>query len=571
MKKTLAIILAVATVLSFASGCGSPSGVADPSPSASSSVDSPVNPSGSENIELPQVTLSWYLVWNGSSATAPDDIANNPVADAIREKLGITFDFQYATSAESDLLNTIFASGDLPDMINSAYWGGLDPTTMIFKKAAKEGQLYAFNDVIDQFPNVKRSLTEGVSKDFREFDLEDPAFSGNLYILPWQTVLTQEDTYNPAVSIFAREDILNELGVKPNSVTTSEEIYELLLKIKNGNFKDANGNAVIPSGCWSNGWPVDLLFNSYSNIGFATGYSLENGRYTLNSMTENMDKSTLFMRKLISQGLLDPECFRQTDSVAREKLANGTIAVLPSMFSINDSFFPITLYMDHPEMRYVPLGPIMDGNGTYYMPGQVNLAGRAGTPCNVITKACKNPLSALAFLDFSATPEGQKLLYYGIEGVHHTLVDGQPRLTEEWLDIYNNDKKRLYDDGLCSSYTWAVALDCRSSVFGEASPGASVNEVDPDYALITQMYPLVFKDGIRITYLASGYPNKDDIDALVMQAANLDLIQSAYFANSDEEALKIINGIRDQLIKGGINDFLDYINEQTRGRDDILT
>lgn len=54
------------------------------------------------------------------------------------------------------------------------------------------------------------------------------------------------------------------------------------------------------------------------------------------------------------------------------------------------------LKKDHPEMEYIPIGPIADANGVNAMPGTVNQKGRAGDRsrsaliCNIMV----NPITS---------------------------------------------------------------------------------------------------------------------------------------------------------------------------------
>ena len=63
------------------------------------------------------------VCWNGGFNTA-DDQYNNEVAAAIRDKIGVTVEFEGIMMSEDEKLNMMFASGDMPDMINAPYWGG---------------------------------------------------------------------------------------------------------------------------------------------------------------------------------------------------------------------------------------------------------------------------------------------------------------------------------------------------------------------------------------------------------------------------------------------------------------
>ena len=72
-------------------------------------VDTGPKESGTE--EIKPVTLTFLSAWNGGGAGFPQDQENNPVAQQIREKTGVTLKLESITTSEVEKLNTIFASG----------------------------------------------------------------------------------------------------------------------------------------------------------------------------------------------------------------------------------------------------------------------------------------------------------------------------------------------------------------------------------------------------------------------------------------------------------------------------
>lgn len=78
-----------------------------------------------------------------------------------------------------------------------------------------------------------------------------------------------------------------------------------------------NGQPVFPLGGFSNGWAVGI-----GNTMFYSGASyVDKGDGTLehNFFTKGYEEYTLFYRKLVEEGLMDPEAFTQTDPIAKEK------------------------------------------------------------------------------------------------------------------------------------------------------------------------------------------------------------------------------------------------------------
>jgi len=568
LKKALCLLVAVLMILTVFSACGSKQDATGQDKGDTQSQQAGQEQKDSEKPK--EVTLTYLNCWNGSSVVAPRDPVNNPVAIALKEKTGVTLEVEYATTAENEKLNLIFATGDMPDIINGPFWGGVDIHTHIFKKAAKEGLLLPLDEYVEKHsPFLKQALTTAVAQDFLENDLEDPEFGGKHYFLPWQTARTEEDVVNWAHNVFARKDILEALNVDPSDIKHSEDLYELLKKIRDGNFKDINGNQVIPAGAWANGWVYSALYNSYNENTLTDEFTKIDGKFRHIMFSPLIDKQVLFMRKLVSEGLFDVEAFKQNDSTAKEKMAAGKIAVFGAHYPHVKQFFETTLYKDHPEMEYVPIGPILNAKGEQVQVGQTQLDGRAGTPIICLSKTCKDPDAAIKFIDYINSEEGLKLVCYGIEGVHYNLVDGKPRLTKEWLEKWRSDPQALRDEGIQSIYTWFITLDNRLSNWGESSPG-DAEQKDEKYELAKKVSPLKFVKGFRVNYFRNQYKDIEKIDSMTSIDVRGDIMQKSFFAKSDEEALSILNGFREQLIKGGIEDYENFINEMAATRDDII-
>src|SRR5690606_18028398 len=191
-----------------------------------------VSETGAEQFK--PVTLTYLSAWNGGGGAFPQDQENNPVAQKIREKTGVTLKMESITTSEVEKLNTIFASGTVPDIVNAPFWSTTGGEGQVIKKAAMEGQILDLTPYLDKYPNVKRLVTTGIAKDFNEFDLNSPEFEGKTYLIPTETPDgTPESIHNWNYGLFARGDILKALNVKAEDIDTQEKLYVLLVKIKN--------------------------------------------------------------------------------------------------------------------------------------------------------------------------------------------------------------------------------------------------------------------------------------------------------------------------------------------------
>ena len=82
---------------------------------------------------------------------------------------------------------------------------------------------------------------------------------------------------------------------------------------------------------------------------------------------------------------------------------------------------------------------------------------------DAISKNCKYPERAIAFMDYMMSEHGQMLIYLGVEGVTYDIVDGKPVLKEDVSKILNSDREtydRLYgaDDYIAKPYNAQILL-----------------------------------------------------------------------------------------------------------------
>ena len=67
---------------------------------------------GNKYKKFDDVQLKMLICWNGGFKTAADQY-NNDVAKAIRDKIGVTVEFEGINMSELEKLNMMFASGDM--------------------------------------------------------------------------------------------------------------------------------------------------------------------------------------------------------------------------------------------------------------------------------------------------------------------------------------------------------------------------------------------------------------------------------------------------------------------------
>lgn len=499
------------------------------------------------------IELTFLMDWNGGAYNFPEGFLDGPISKAIEEKLGVRIKVETITSSETEKLAMVFASGDVADITNAPFWstspGGEGE---LIKKAALDGQLLALNSYIDNYPNIKAAMTEGISKAFLEGHLENADFNGERYIIP-RKPKTDEDVTNWAYGVFARKDILETLKVDPASITSPALLRELLEKIKEGGFVDINGKPVIPAGNWHNGWSYDQYV-----LGFEAGVYPDwavdpaDGLVKSRPMLEIENQRILFMRNLIADGLYDAEALTQTDTMGKEKMATGRVATFGCHYPHQRDFFNSTLYTTHPEMEYVPLGPMVMENGD--TPRSVNRKGAYGFGCLFISAECKYPEKALELIEFLSGEEGYLLSKFGIEGMHYNMVEGVPVRTEEWTKIKMEDSQRFFLEGF--GYGELTTDDFMKS------RGWDLDYDKEAYVHARTVRPLWFFDGYTAEDIAQQWEGRASYDEMMATVNYDDLKKVAMTAESDEAALAILDDYRAKMKAAGYDEMIRYVNDR---------
>jgi len=554
-RKPLTILLVVLLMLSM-TACGATPPA--PSDSASASASTEATPAASSEVaasETPvEVTNYTFLMdWNGGGGAFPDGWDKSEMMMELTKKTGVSFTVETITSSEREKLATIFASGSIPDVTNGPHWS-TDPggEGELIKNAGAEGLLLPLKNIITKYPNIQRLYDVGViSENYLKKDINNPAYNGEIYVIPLQTGRTKEDVRNWAYNLFVRKDILASLNITPESVNSSDAIYDLAKKIKAGDFKDINGKPVIVGGTWHNGWDYSVFLRGF-NSGGVTGWVKQDGKLVNEIYTQNQIDKILFMRKLVAEGLFDQECFTQTDTMGKEKQITGRVAMFGCHYPHEYGFFKDTLYKTNPEMEFVPVGPILDQQGG--VPSQVERLGRNGTPVLFFNKDVKEVDKLMAFIDYVNSDEGVKFAYFGLEK-YYTMNGTVPVLTEE------EKAARSADPTLQNKEGFGLMPQ-----FLGADPtlgwGWQPEYVAEGYVNARKINPLKFIDYKTADDVVDAWPGKKAYDEEMSTTNWGDELKKAFLSQSDAEAIAIVEAQRAKMKKAGYDEMEKFLNDE---------
>ncbi len=532
-----------------------------------------VDMDGTRYKKFDDVRLTMLICWVGKDPVASDQYGNE-VATAIRDRIGVTVEKENVTMNEAEKLNMMFASGDMPDIVDCAYWGGTSSETTIVNKAAREGRVTDISDLVPQYENLADAWKLGyVSQRFIETELDQPDFNGARYILPKVASLNEQEL--GAYGVFVRGDVPEALGIDPTTIKTTDQLWDFMVKARDYGFTDVNGNDCIVATAWHNGNKITEFTQNFYEKGRSNYFLDENGKIGYRTLSDDWLNEQLFFWKMIHENVLDKECFTTSDERANEKVGNGTALFTCGRYHATiDATKSSGLYDAHPELRYVPVGPLNYRDGEPLT--ELVSEGTDSTPIILFPSTCSNIEAALTYLNYVNSREGRILTRYGFEGdTFEYNEDGQPRMTEEWVSRYQNNQQATRDElrerGINDLFDQCTVIGKGKELFGESEPFMGDN-MDPYLKSYWEMRPFEVWPGYPIDAAASGFENYQEFAQWAFDGSTAgEYTQRAYFADSEEEAREILEEYQNYLMtndNGKMQEFLDYMTEQYGTRDD---
>jgi putative aldouronate transport system substrate-binding protein len=531
-----------------------------------SSSENRKKPEGAPDTWIAERTIKGLVFMSDGDVSAE---MNPEIATELKKKTGITLELQGITvESSTEALTSGLAAGDLPDFI--AYY--LDhsgrPEMQILLKAAREGMFHDLTPMLKETKVYSKYFEDGyLPKDTKDNVMFREEFKGASYFVHMAIPREPGTVSRKYVGgPYILKDIVDQLGINPEEIDTSEEVRDLAMKIKEGNFKDVNGKPITPIGptAWG-GADRDFIFNDLVWTGSKGDKFLKDkdGKIKHESQTDYGQRRVEFIRELLADDLLHPEFFTMVENKAKEGLVNKSFGIVADMHN----WLPENL-----DLKYIPLGPIDTAEGDY----QMQLPYKSGYAGWSIPSSTENPEDIVKLADFLASREGKLLSQYGIEGRDYTLDEkGNPLVKKEVLELKENDPAEAMKLGFRGVRSfWAEHLgytDLDSLAdFGEYEYGSRVSGEDSNAGeKIIEMwnYDEKFKnakviDGSSPKTFIFEFENGDNLN-IALDTYNENLLR-AYFSKSKEEAKKILKDSKELLEKAGLNDYIKLLEEKEK-------
>ncbi len=498
----------------------------------------------------------------------PTDLNNTKVMQELTKRTGIKLNIQY-TPGDKDVnvMASQLASGTIPDVIVCYLNDSTRPEFPILLKAAREGMFADVSGILKDMKVYSRYLEDGYlpSDAYKNITFREE-FGGAAYIL--QLAIESEDRstiYDPqneyVGGMYIQQSIADALGIDSREIKTMDQLYDLLVKIKAGGFKDDNGNDVYPLGPKFWGGSVDSLtwIAKGYNWGVSDNYNITEDESIMHEVnTDYVYKKINFLRKLLAEGLMNPEFFTMDSTRAEEVSRSHNSAIIADVHNYQEIVYG--------SEDWIPLGPLNDFTGN----NATIRTGKTGYGAFAISADAEKPEEIMKFFDYLSSKEGQLLTRYGIEGENYTMVDGKPVLTEDTLQKVNDgDKEYLINEigggfggAGCVFFDYCLTNLNFISDFGESRPGAGAATNYARAIKIATDYerPIKIVPGLKATAYLSA-------DSLAEVKANLSLLNynemvvQAVYAGSDDEVTQIVESFRSQLKAAGEDQFIDYITK----------
>lgn len=465
IKRILALVLVLAlmsTVVACKKDTSTKTGPAKTSdavtnkPEAAATKDPLGDPSGVLTPDK-ETTLSVWIT-TAEQAPAPD----NKITKLLKEKLGVTINYEIVTPDNVDQkIGVMLAGGQYPDLVG---------TTDLKMRLLEGGALIKLDDLLatGNYPNLKTHVDPYIKKMSYNGDAVDPG----LYIIPNYNRYYGEVTGGThwGTAFWIQKAVLEEAGYPDLTNIKLEDYFKLIedYKAKHPeiNGKKTVGFAVLDSVGreWGLTNPPNFLAGNPNNGGVIVDSNNVASIYADKQIAHDYFK---ILNAEYAKGIVDPESFTENFDQYTAKIATGTVLGLHDQYWNFQTATQSLQGAKMDERTYVPVMPVYDGCKPYYADRDVMNTNQGFG----VSVSCKQPETALKFLDIMLSEPWQKVLSWGIEGEDYEVdKDGK---------FYRTDQQRINYKDLTwrSSNRLTALLDCLPKHNGQFSDG---NAYSPD-------------------------------------------------------------------------------------------
>ncbi|TYP76725.1 extracellular solute-binding protein [Paenibacillus methanolicus] len=370
------------------------------------------------------IKVTWFVA--DESYKKNWDPVNNALDKKITEDTGVSIEF---TSGNNDKLSALIASGDIPDMIT------VDKTAPQRGVLENSGLVAPLDELIQQYDpsfNVPKSMQDW-------FRNPDGHFYGYANYFWAKENRKPGDTLYSNQGLFARKDIMDQLGIKPEDFSTKEGLVAALRKVKDSKTK-YNGFDVAPA--YFDSWVISSFFGSPRED--------EQGNLVDRERTPEALEAYRFLNRLYHEGLLPEDSQTLNTAQLTEKVNNGAVFALSKKTIKWDG-----LYAKDPNAIFVAVGPVIGDQGKQPI---VDPVAASGWTLTMVSSKAKHQDRIVKFMNYLTDEEMNLNVTYGPKGITWDYdANGKVKLSDEFIKARDEDAakaKLKYGNG---TLNWLIS------------------------------------------------------------------------------------------------------------------
>lgn len=392
--------------------------------------------------DLKPMTFTFY-----NADGTKEDPWTDPVAQEITKQTGIKINQDFPVDGDDQRVSLMIASEEYPDLI----FAKDDVDALI-----SAGALIDMTDLIDQYgPNIKALYGEEYGK--LRYTQDDPAIYQLCSAGVGQTSYTTSGTAQLQFAV---------LEANNYEIPKTLEQYEKMIKDYMAANPQIDGLDTIgfTLSCSDWHWLITLANPS----GFIANASPDNGQWivddannyqaTYKHTATGQKEYYQWLNRMYLEGVLDPDFATQTHDDYIAKISTGRVlGLLDADWDYRDA--ETVLRADGKSDRtYAGLPVTMNADQKAASLKNQGLTVGWGIG---ITKACKDPVRAIKFLDWLCSDEAQVLINWGIKDVNYFIDDeGHRYRKDEEIKKSQEDPDYKYKSGVgIHNYPWPIHGD----------------------------------------------------------------------------------------------------------------
>ena len=469
---------------------------------------------GDEQAQEPTEKATSFTYWaplNASIASKVQTLGDVEMYKELEKRTGIHIDFVHPPAGqEAEQFSLMVASRELYDMVEYTwpnYPGGPE-------KAINDNVIIKLNDYIDQnAPNFKKCIS-GEDQLSTAYDRGSKTDEGNYFSFPAFDMGKYRTFGGPMI----RKDWLDEAGL---AVPETMEQWDAALRA----FKENNGASAPLTGYSWSFLPGQESFNGAYGIG--SNLYVEDGKVKYGPMEENYVEYLKLLNKWYTEGLLDKDFSTNDTTIVASKMTKGNSGAIVGYLGSAMGAYLKQMQTEDPSYNLVcaPYPVLKEGDVNKFM----LLENDVENTYLAVTSVCKDPATAVSWIDNFYSDEGVLLVNFGVEGVSYNMVDGYPTYTDV---ILNNPNGYSINEAL-GLYTRAAYV----------APGFNQHE-----AYLEQYYEFdQQKEGFKMwaenVDLAKTVKLPEGLIPTVEESEEFAALKSDIQTYSEEMILKFIQGV----------------------------